>query len=137
MKFKLNRGKSIKLGDKEIPISTTDGWTDIPDDEIINTLSNAVVKSDCNQHDINAPDYIKNSYCCDRRYEVDTGIFSTNGAPPVSTENGLLTYRIPIENQIITPAELRANETLYGLNVTINDKTWDIPIADICHERLL
>lgn len=88
MKFKLNRGKSIKLGDKEIPISTTDGWIDIPDDEIINTLSNAVVKSDCNQHDINAPDYIKNSYCYDRRYEVDVGIFSTKGVPPVSTPNG-------------------------------------------------
>lgn len=41
MKFKLNRGKSIKLGDKEIPISTTDGWTDILDDEIIEALSNA------------------------------------------------------------------------------------------------
>ena len=44
MKFKLNRGKSIKLGDKEIPISTTDGWTDIPDDEIIEILENAGVE---------------------------------------------------------------------------------------------
>lgn len=63
MKFKLNRGKSIKLGDKEIPISTTDGWTDIPDDEIIEALSNAGKKHgqpDWSQEDENDPGYIKN-----------------------------------------------------------------------------
>ncbi len=63
MKFKLNRGKSIKLGDKEIPISTTDGWTDIPDDEIIEALSNAGKKHgqpDWSQEDEKDPGYIKN-----------------------------------------------------------------------------
>lgn len=63
MKFKLNRGKSIKLGDKEIPISTTDGWTDIPDDEIIEALSNAGKKHgqpDWSQEDETDPGYIKN-----------------------------------------------------------------------------
>lgn len=63
MKFKLNRGKSIKLGDKEIPISTTDGWTDIPDDEIIEALSNAGQKHgqpDWSKEDETDPGYIKN-----------------------------------------------------------------------------
>lgn len=60
MKFKLNRGKSIKFGDKEIPISKTDGWTDIPDDLLIDTLSDAVVQADLNQDDKTAPDYVKN-----------------------------------------------------------------------------
>lgn len=63
MKFKLNQGKSITLGNKEIPISQTDGCTEIPDDDIINALTNAGKKhaqADWAQNDENDPGYIKN-----------------------------------------------------------------------------
>lgn len=73
MKFKLNQGKSITLGNKEIPVSTTDGWTEIPDDDIINALTNAGKKhaqADWAQNDENATDYIKNRPFYDTRKTV-------------------------------------------------------------------
>lgn len=60
MKFKLNQGKSITLSGKEIPVSTTDGWTEIPDDLLISTLSDAVVQPDWHQNRSKEKDYIKN-----------------------------------------------------------------------------
>lgn len=84
MKFKLNRGKSIKLGDKEIPISTTDGWTDIPDDEIIEALSNAGKKHgqpDWSQEDENDPGYIKNRPGSDLIYS-QSGLIDLSAIEP-------------------------------------------------------
>lgn len=66
MKFKLGRSEPIKFGDKEIPVSKTDGWTDIPDDDIIKALQNAGSEhghADWDQNDEKNPGYIKNRPC--------------------------------------------------------------------------